>query len=327
MQNQKNTIEGISVIITVHDRKNFITKAVKSVLDQTIDKRFYEIIVIKNFTDKEIDSFLQEHGVRTALIRENPVILKHYLGIEMAKFEVIAFLDDDDTFHPQKLDRLFEVFSRIEGCDFYHNNRFYESEKYANFEVNRINDVVVFDNEQPDKCAFKRLLSQDPNYNLSSMALTKRLARKSKVLIENITREADPMWFLCALEFGSKIIADPLELTGYTRHSGGVSRSNDSLKVTKYANEALESYNSHFAGFHSPYAKRYLDYSILEWNIRKSVMNPNRTRKDMAVFLKQLLIQNKEVSPVKWKLVQVLIAIIFIFLPVASRQLYPHIYR
>jgi cellulose synthase/poly-beta-1,6-N-acetylglucosamine synthase-like glycosyltransferase len=36
----------ISVIITAHDRKEFLKEAINSVINQTLDKSFYEFIVV-----------------------------------------------------------------------------------------------------------------------------------------------------------------------------------------------------------------------------------------------------------------------------------------
>ena len=51
----------ISVIISAYNRKDFIMKAIESALDQDIDKSKYEIIVIKNFVDKDLDRFLKKN--------------------------------------------------------------------------------------------------------------------------------------------------------------------------------------------------------------------------------------------------------------------------
>ena len=41
-----NKLPYISVIITAYNRKEFLLNAIKSALNQTLDKKYYEIIVI-----------------------------------------------------------------------------------------------------------------------------------------------------------------------------------------------------------------------------------------------------------------------------------------
>lgn len=38
-----------SVIIVAYERKEYIQRAIKSVIEQTLDKANYEILVVKNF--------------------------------------------------------------------------------------------------------------------------------------------------------------------------------------------------------------------------------------------------------------------------------------
>ncbi len=53
----------ISVIITAYNRKEFLLNAIKSAVNQTVNKRHYEIIVIKNFKEKTVDEFIDNHNM------------------------------------------------------------------------------------------------------------------------------------------------------------------------------------------------------------------------------------------------------------------------
>lgn len=113
----------ISVIISSYNRKEFIRAAVQSVMDQTLRKDLYEIIVVKNFIDGEIDSFLQQNNVKN--LYYSPDIArgagtKAVKGIKASKGDVICFLDDDDVFSNDKLEEVYKLFAdgRI---GFYHN--------------------------------------------------------------------------------------------------------------------------------------------------------------------------------------------------------------
>ena len=48
----------ISVIITAYNRESFLLNAIKSAVNQTINKRHYEIIVIKNFKENTVDEMI-----------------------------------------------------------------------------------------------------------------------------------------------------------------------------------------------------------------------------------------------------------------------------
>ncbi|WP_225968767.1 glycosyltransferase [Saccharolobus islandicus] len=42
----------LTILIIAHNRKSFLLDAVSSCLNQTVSKKRYEIIVVKNFTDE-----------------------------------------------------------------------------------------------------------------------------------------------------------------------------------------------------------------------------------------------------------------------------------
>jgi glycosyltransferase involved in cell wall biosynthesis len=100
----------ISVIITAHNKREFLLEAVNSALIQTLPRNEYEIIVVKNFEDENIDRFLEKHSVRTIIVKEEPLTAKIVKGVEENRDEVISFLDDDDLWLPQKLEIVKQVF-------------------------------------------------------------------------------------------------------------------------------------------------------------------------------------------------------------------------
>ena len=75
----------ISVIITAHNRREFLLEAVNSALNQTLPKDEYEIIVVKNFENKRIDKFLEEHNVKNIVTKEEPLGAKIVKGVEESK--------------------------------------------------------------------------------------------------------------------------------------------------------------------------------------------------------------------------------------------------
>ena len=86
----------ISVVINAYDRKKYLMDAIRSVLDQTLDRKYYEVIVIKNFVESQLDDFIDKNCEKK-LYFENPIYgarLKEALS--QARGEVICLLEDDD---------------------------------------------------------------------------------------------------------------------------------------------------------------------------------------------------------------------------------------
>ena len=112
----------ISVIITAYNRKTYLLDAINSVINQTLDKKYYEIIVIKNYNDSKIDEFINKNNIINIFSRDNSLSGKIYEAIKIANGDIISFLEDDDLFLPTKLKEIYDNFIDTPNLVYYHNN-------------------------------------------------------------------------------------------------------------------------------------------------------------------------------------------------------------
>ena len=123
MDNGKDNVK-VSVIIPTYNRASEIGKAVRSVINQTLKE--IEVIVVddnppesqaRKDTRAVIDQ-LKKADSRLIYI-EHPRNLNGSVarnsGLKVAKGEVIAFLDDDDCYLPEKLEKQFELLMSLEN--------------------------------------------------------------------------------------------------------------------------------------------------------------------------------------------------------------------
>lgn len=101
----------ISVVIPTYNRAYIIDKAIKSVINQSAQN--FEIIVVDDGstdnTEKVITNFHNE-GIRYIKHSENRGEAKaSNTGIINSKGELIAFLDSDDEFFPEKLEKQIKL--------------------------------------------------------------------------------------------------------------------------------------------------------------------------------------------------------------------------
>lgn len=106
----------ISVLINNYNYQIYIEKAVQSVLDQTYQN--FEIIIvddgstdnsadiIQNFTDTRIKTIIKENGGQGSAFNA---------GFESSKGEIIAFLDSDDWWKPNKLEEVLRWHNFLKG--------------------------------------------------------------------------------------------------------------------------------------------------------------------------------------------------------------------
>ena len=101
----------VSIIIPVYNRASFVPKAVESVLMQTF--KSFELIIVDDNSDDEtyfsILPYLKDRRISYHYLKKNRgVSFSRNFGIKIAKGKLIAFLDSDDYWLPEKLEKQIE---------------------------------------------------------------------------------------------------------------------------------------------------------------------------------------------------------------------------
>ncbi len=107
----------ISIIIPTYNNAPLLKGALNSVTNQTFQD--FEVIVIDNCsmdnTKEVVESFGSER-IKLMNIRNEGVIAKsRNLGVKVSEAPLIAFLDSDDLWHPNKLEKCLEIFEQDRG--------------------------------------------------------------------------------------------------------------------------------------------------------------------------------------------------------------------
>lgn len=97
----------VSVIIPTHDRIDLLKRAIESALNQT--RKPDEVIVVDDLNDvatkKLCEQYLSSGVVYIPNVKGRGASSSRNLGALKAKSEFIAFLDDDDIWLPEKLEK------------------------------------------------------------------------------------------------------------------------------------------------------------------------------------------------------------------------------
>jgi glycosyltransferase involved in cell wall biosynthesis len=110
---------AISVILPVHNRADVLGRAIRSVLDQTL-KNFELIVIDDGSTDNSVDvakSFTDERIRVIELGQNRGGNAARNAGVRVAEGPLIAFLDSDDTYLPEKHERVAAKFERRPSLD------------------------------------------------------------------------------------------------------------------------------------------------------------------------------------------------------------------
>jgi glycosyltransferase involved in cell wall biosynthesis len=91
----------ISVIITCHNYAKYLSRAIRSAINQSMDKKDYEIIVVDDASEDETQEVINTYSgfIRPVILQENKGLAEaRNLGIKVALGRFVINLDADDYF-------------------------------------------------------------------------------------------------------------------------------------------------------------------------------------------------------------------------------------
>ena len=274
----------ISVIITAYNRKEYLDKAIESVIRQDMDHSMFEVILVTNF-EFNLGHYLSDVSI-SSIVMDGTIGEFLYAGIKLAKFDLIAFLDDDDEWENKKLSQVLSVFRSNVNVDYYHNKVTYinetgESISYYRMVANRFtpsrNDILIFDSMNK-MGSIPVALKMNGDFNLSCIIVRKAALNKYLEILQDITGNTDGFFFWSSIIYGGKILIDNKKLTKYRVHEMNVSK------------------NLGFKGRESEVSKQIKTYSLLLDYLQKHsdlLPNPHITEKWISFMkLEYEMIQN-----------------------------------
>ncbi len=112
--------ESVTVVIPAYNAESTLEKAVQSVLDQTVQVE--SIIIVNDGSKDNTLKIVEDLKAKAALSDGAPAIKlisiensgashARNVGIKAAKTEYIAFLDSDDSWHAEKIEKQLQVFA------------------------------------------------------------------------------------------------------------------------------------------------------------------------------------------------------------------------
>lgn len=195
----------VSVVIPTYSRNEALERALNSILNQTY--RNLDIIVVDDnscdsvyriFVQRIIEKYASDQRIHYI---QNPKNLggaaARNVGIEAAKGEYIAFLDDDDEYYPQKIEKQLQVFLdsasdklALVYCDLEHRG------------VNNRVDCVVRKRHKGN-CLYKAI--EDDCLASTSMWMVKKILLESVGNFSIVPCKQDSMVILKLLEKGYEV--------------------------------------------------------------------------------------------------------------------------
>lgn len=230
----------ISVVIPTYNHAHFLGCALQSVLNQTYTN--WEAIVVDNYssdnTDEVILKFLDSR-IKFIKIHNNGIIAaSRNMGISTAKGEWIAFLDSDDWWAVNKLQKCMEKINN--NVDFIYHDLEIIREKSSVFQRKKIKSWQV------NKPVVIDLMIRGNAIATSSVMVRKSLLNKTGGMSEDIDVVAaeDYNTWLCIARVTDHFIYLPNTLGYYLFNSQGVSRKDMSMPTRQAVAEFIPLLNT-----------------------------------------------------------------------------------
>jgi len=206
----------ITVIITAYNRKEFLEDAIKSAINQTLPRKYYEIIVVKNFFDKKIDEIIPNNNIKS-IFCDSPNQGEHLAAaLKEANGNILSFLDDDDMFTKDKLEIVHSTFQR-EDIVFHRNRRTLVNEKDRTIGEDR--PYPPFEAKGSDPISLRKLINRGMGVNSSTMSIRRRALDVIDVdRFRRMRLAVDSLYFVASLLQGGILVYDPRPLTLYRVH-------------------------------------------------------------------------------------------------------------
>lgn len=265
----------------------------------------YEIVVVKNFRDDYIDNM----GVRNLKVVESTersmgkFILAAY---EACESDIIAFLEDDDMWDTDKLQRVLDHFSNEHGLIYYHNavepvsptgepinsRKNFENAAWRGSE----NGMLLLDKTKAhESLSIGKYL---PDFNLSSMAVHRRVIDWCGDCISRIDTAIDTFLFLSSLTIEGAIELDSAPLTQYRRHELNQSGSDTEdwkgylERLSAFTSRAITAYGEIqgiIAGYAGSDVLRIAKRRVIFTRILNGIQSPRVNRYDVFRHMLSLL--------------------------------------
>ena len=136
--------EMVSVIMPAYNSEKYVSEAIESVCNQSYQN--WELLIVNDgstdHTPQIIDKYSDKDPRIKVFHRKNEgVSMARNVGLNQSRGNYVTFIDSDDVYHAERLERMVEVFEQYTDCDIV----FSRHEEFIG-ELNRDETKVSFKN-------------------------------------------------------------------------------------------------------------------------------------------------------------------------------------
>lgn len=217
----------LSVVVVFHTRLNYLPAALDSVLNQTLPKNEFEVLVVGPTRPDALVERNADPSIEYVECRETGLGNKVAAGLRKARGEVVAFLEDDDLFEPEKLSFVRDAFRSDPQLAYFQNGfrtidengRAIDSEGPDERAMQRWTQrgrVVI--SGQPSAAELRRFVRIPAGFNNSSIAVRRGRMDPLLPLLDSVDMLVDVTLLYGTLVQTARLCLDPQPLTRLRKH-------------------------------------------------------------------------------------------------------------
>lgn len=210
----------VSIVMPAYNSEKYIADAIKSIIAQTYSN--WELLIVDDCsTDRTVEIIQSFHDLRIKLFfneKNSGAAISRNWALREAKGKWIAFLDSDDTWAPEKLEKQI-YFMESNGYNF----------TFTDYRICKNGEWMPYINVAPD------IVNKRKMYDYCYFSTITVMYRRDKiglVQIADLKKNNDYAMWLKAIE-KSNAYRLPQCLSFYIKHNGSVS-SGSKLKLIKW---------------------------------------------------------------------------------------------
>lgn len=241
----------ISVVIPTHNRAELLPRAINSVLNQTYED--IEIIIVSDGSTDNTSAIVSSYKQKDSRIKYIELMpgsgsnVARNTGIKASSGEYIAFLDDDDEWMPNKIEKQAQILDNDEQVGLV----------YTGVRIVYVNEHVEYNSlSRKEGDLRKEILFDNCIGTTSTVIFRKCLIEKSGYFDEKLKALQDyDLWIrICQL---CNVAVVPEELINYYNYTG-------TMQISSSTNKYIEA----FATINSKYQRYFEMLSEEEKNIK-----------------------------------------------------------
>jgi len=216
-----------TVLIDTYNYGQYIEEAVQSVLAQNFPAEEREILVVDDGSTDDTAERLKKYGDAIRYLRKTNggQASAFNFGFELARGEVIALLDADDVWLPDKLGRVYEAFERNPAAGMvYHRVHLWKS-------TGELSEDSYFIPVSGNVAESRRALLQYPMVGTSCLAFRRNALKELLPVPEALRSQADA-YLTASIIFVAPVVAIPEFLGKYRLHGANLFQS-DAERTTR----------------------------------------------------------------------------------------------